>query len=110
MPRMTVTYMRRWKSHLGRHNGQHPQMAIGVRFLQLLKPQTLQEQRAQRLYVAEAPKVAARVCRAFDEWSALREVEPDNERLSNAAAVSRWELMLVVKQAETLTPPRSMLA
>src|SRR4051794_21091178 len=82
-------------------------MAIGVRFLQLLKPQTVQEQRARRLYVAEAQKIAARVCRAFDEWNALREVEPDNERLANAAAVARWELMLLVKESEQLVPPRS---
>ena len=44
-------------------------MAIGVRFLHLLKPQTLEEQRAQGAYVAQAQKVAARICRVFDEWN-----------------------------------------
>jgi len=78
-------------------------------FLHLRKPQTLQEQRAERLYVAQVREIAARVTRVFDEWGALRETEPDNERLANSAAVNRWELMLLAKEAERLTPPRTML-
>ncbi len=84
-------------------------MAIGVRFLQLLKPQTLQEQRAQHAYVAQAQKIAARICRAFDDWNAHREVEQDNQRLANTAAVNRWELMLLARETEALAAPRSML-
>ena len=79
-------------------------------FLQLLRPQTLQEQRAQRLYAVRVQEIAARVCSVFDEWSTLREVEPDNERLANAAAVNRWELMRLSKEAERLSAPRSMLS
>jgi hypothetical protein len=44
----------------------------------------------------------------FDDWVAMREVEPDNARLANASAVNRWELMRLAKQTERLRPPRSM--
>jgi hypothetical protein len=77
-------------------------------FLQLLRPQTLQEQRAQRLYRVEVEHIAHRIRTAFDEWIELREIEPDFTRLANAAAVSRWELMRVAKEAESLDPPRSL--
>ncbi len=79
-------------------------------FFQLLKPQTLQQQRLQRLYMGQVQVIAARVCGVFDEWSTLREVEPDNERLANVAAVNRWELMRLARDAERLEPPRTMLA
>jgi hypothetical protein len=78
-------------------------------FLHLRKPQTLQEQRAERIYAGQVREITARVTRVFDDWTTLRETEFDNERLANSAAVSRWELMLVVKNTERLTPPRSML-
>jgi hypothetical protein len=78
-------------------------------FLQLWKPQTLQQQRAQRLYMGRVQEIAARVCDVFETWNTLREVEPDNERLANAAAVNRWELMRLSKDAEHLVPPRTML-
>jgi hypothetical protein len=78
-------------------------------FLQLLRPQTLQQQRAQRLYLAHVQEIATRVNAVFDEWNTLREVEPDNERLANAAAVNRWELMRMAKAAERLEPPRAVL-
>jgi hypothetical protein len=77
-------------------------------FLQLLRPQTVQEQRAQRLYLAQAEQMAARLRAVFDEWVALREIEPDNARLANAAAVNRWELMRLARDAENLQPPRSL--
>jgi len=45
----------------------------------------------------------------FDEWGALREVEADNARLANAAAVNRWELMRLAHDVEQLEPPRSLV-
>jgi hypothetical protein len=79
-------------------------------FLQLLRPQTLQEQRAQRAFNAEAQQVAARLRRVLDDWVAMREVEPDNARLANVAAVHRWELMRLARHAEELEPPRSLVS
>jgi hypothetical protein len=77
-------------------------------FLQLLRPQTLQEQRAKRLYCAQVQLMADRLRAMFDEWGSLREVEPDNARLANAAAVNRWELMRLARDVEHLEPPRSL--
>jgi hypothetical protein len=77
-------------------------------FLQLLRPQTLQEQRAIRAYRAQVQQMADRLQAIFDEWSALREVEPDYTRLANAAAVNRWELMRMARDANQLEPPRSL--
>jgi hypothetical protein len=77
-------------------------------FLQLLRPQTLQDQRALRVYRSEVQQVAERMRAAFDGWIHLREVEPDHARLANAAAVSRWELMRLAQQIEQLDPPRSL--
>ena len=64
-------------------------------------PQTLEDQHAQRVYrghVVEAVSADAR--QIFDDWVALREIEPDYARLANAAAVNRWELMRLAKRAE----------
>ena len=44
----------------------------------------------------------------FDDWGDLREIEPDNARLANAAAVNRWELMRMARDADELDPPRSL--
>jgi hypothetical protein len=77
-------------------------------FLQLLRPQTLQEQHAQRLYRAEVETIAARLRGVLESWMSLRELEPDYARLANASAVNRWELMRLAKQAEELQPPRSL--
>jgi hypothetical protein len=77
-------------------------------FLQLLRPQTFQEQRAQRVYRSEVQQIAGRMRAAFDSWINLREIEPDHARLANAAAVSRWELMRLAQQTEELDPPRSL--
>jgi len=52
--------------------------------------------------------MADRVRAIFDDWGTLREVEPDNARLANAAAVNRWELMRMARDAEQLEPPRSL--
>jgi hypothetical protein len=79
-------------------------------FLQLLRPPSLEEQRAQRLYRPEAEQLANRLRTIFDDWLALREVESDNFQLANAAAVDRWEVMRILKDAEALTPPRSLSA
>jgi hypothetical protein len=82
-------------------------LALGS-ILQLLRPQTLQEQRAQRVYTAEVQRIAERMRVAFDDWVRMREVEPDNMRLANAAAVNRWELMRLANEAEQLEPPRKL--
>jgi hypothetical protein len=90
------------------HKGSSP-VALAT-FLQLLRPHSLvQEQRAQRLYLSLAQQIASRLRRVFDDWLALREVEPDNAQLANAAAVNRWELMRLAKDAEHLEPPRSLV-
>jgi hypothetical protein len=52
--------------------------------------------------------MADRLGAIFDEWGVLREVEPDNARLANAAAVYRWELMRMARDADQLAPPRSL--
>jgi len=77
-------------------------------FLQLLRPRSLQEQREQRLYRAHAQQIAGRMRAVFDAWVAIRELEPDNGRLANTAAVNRWELMRLAQEVETLDPPRSL--
>jgi hypothetical protein len=82
-------------------------LALGS-ILQLLRPQTLQDQRAQRVYTAEVQHIAERMRVAFDDWVRMREVEPDNMRLANAAAVNRWELMRLANEAEQLEPPRKL--
>jgi hypothetical protein len=79
-------------------------------FLQLLRPPSLEEQRAQRLYRAEAERISNRLRVIFDNWLSLREVESDNFQLANAAAVYRWEVMRIVKETERLEPSRSMSA
>jgi hypothetical protein len=76
-------------------------------FLQLLRPTSLQEQRAQRAYRAEVQQIARRMQSVFDDWLSLREIESDNGELANAAAVNRWELMRLARSAEALQPPRS---
>ena len=81
-------------------------MALAT-FLQLLRPTSLQEQRAQRAYQAEVQQIASRMQAIFDDWLTLRELESDNGELANAAAVSRWELMRLARSAEQIEPPRS---
>jgi hypothetical protein len=76
-------------------------------FLQLLRPTSLQEQRAQRAYRAEVQHIASRMHAIFNDWLSLREVESANSKLANAAAVHRWELMRLARTAEALEPPRS---
>jgi len=82
-------------------------LALGS-ILQLLRPQTLQEQRAQRAYRTEVQQIAGRMRSTFDDWVRMREIEPDNMRLANAAAVNRWELMRLASEAESLEPPRKL--
>jgi hypothetical protein len=76
--------------------------------LQLLRPHSLEEQRAQRLYRAHAERFANGLRGIFDDWLSLREVEADYCQLANAAAVNRWEVMRMVKDTERLDPPRSL--
>jgi hypothetical protein len=77
-------------------------------FLQLFRPQTLAEQHARRAYRSQVDTIAARVRAIFDEWVALREIEPDYARLANVAAVNRWELLKLHSQAERLSAPRML--
>jgi hypothetical protein len=79
-------------------------------FLQLLRPQTLEDQRAQRVYVASVRQLTDRLQTMFADWRDLRAVEPDYTRLANAAAVQRWELMRLVKDTEQFDPPRAALS
>ena len=76
--------------------------------LQLIRPPTSDERRAQRLLRAHAHTATARVRSIFEAWEALREIEPDYARLANAAAVNRWELMRLVHDTQQLRPPRAM--
>jgi len=82
-------------------------LALGS-ILQLLRPHTLQEQHAERAYRAEVEQIADRMQTTLDDWVRMREVEPDNMRLANAAAVNRWELMRLAREAEQLEPPRKL--
>ena len=82
-------------------------MALAT-FLQILRPQTIQEQRAQRSYRADIQQLAGRLRSILDEWIVLRELESDYTRLANASAVNRWELMRLAQEAEHLDPPRSL--
>jgi hypothetical protein len=77
-------------------------------FLQLLRPQTLEDQRAQRIYSAHVLAVVAQIRQIFAGWSSTREIEPDYARLANTAAVNRWELMRLASQLEQMQPPRPL--
>ena len=80
-------------------------MALGA-LLDRLRPSRPDERRAQRAYCEHIYAIARRVRVIFDDWVQLREVEPDNMRLANAAAVDRWELMRLSKTVERLHAPR----
>jgi hypothetical protein len=75
---------------------------------QLLRPTSLDEQRAQQRYRAEVEKLAGQVKTIFDDWLILREHQSEYAELANAAAVNRWELMRMVTSVEQLVPPRSL--
>ena len=57
---------------------------------------------AYRLRVLDAAEHVRRACEA---WDGLRQIEPDNARLANTAAVNRWELMRLLRQLERLHVP-----
>lgn len=82
-------------------------MALAT-FLQLLRPHSLEERRAQRLYQLAAQHLAAQMRKILDGWLELREWEADYNQLANASAVNRWELMRLAREAEELNPPRSV--
>jgi hypothetical protein len=77
-------------------------------FLQLLRPQTLDDQRALRVYRTHVDAMCSHVRDVFEAWVTLREIEPDYARLANTSAVNRWELMRLANQAERLQPPRTL--
>ena len=52
---------------------------------------------------------ADHVRRACEAWDGLRQIEPDNARLANTAAVNRWELVRLLGQLERVRVP-SMLS
>lgn len=76
--------------------------------LHLRRSQTIEEQRAEQAYAGEARDAVLHVRQIFDRWVELREVEPDNARLANAAAVNRWDLMRLAAHLEQLSVPRSL--
>jgi len=82
-------------------------LALGT-FLQLLRPQSLDQQHTTRVYRAHVQAIGERVREIFDAWVAQREIEPDYVRLANTSAVNRWELMRLKKRAQRLHPPRSL--
>jgi len=75
-------------------------------FLQLLRPQTLEDQREQRIYSTQVLNVITQIREVFDGWNSTREIEPDYARLANTAAVNRWELMRLAAQVEEMQAPR----
>jgi hypothetical protein len=77
-------------------------------FLQLLRPQSLEDQRTVRIYRSHVQTITSQLHQVFDTWVALREIEADYARLANTAAVNRWELMRLAKQTERLQPPRML--
>ena len=57
---------------------------------------------AYRVRVLAAAEHVRRACEA---WDGLRQIEPDNARLANTAAVNRWELVRLLRQLERLHVP-----
>ena len=57
---------------------------------------------AYRVRVLHAAEQVRRACEA---WDGLRQIEPDNARLANTAAVNRWELVRLLRQLERLHVP-----
>ncbi|MDQ3809578.1 MAG: hypothetical protein M3336_04740 [Chloroflexota bacterium] len=82
-------------------------MALAT-FLQLLRPHSLEDERAVRVYRDHAQHVTERVREVFDSWVRLREVEPEYVRLANTASVNRWALLRLADQVERLRPPRRL--
>jgi hypothetical protein len=76
--------------------------------LQSFRSQSLHERDARQAYAAEVQAVSERLRQLLDDWVAMREVEPDNSRLANVAAVNRWELMRLAQEVEANTPPRGL--
>jgi hypothetical protein len=62
--------------------------------------------RSARVYRAHVQEVIGRVRATCESWAGLREVEPDNARLANTAAVNRWELLRLADEIERLRAPR----
>ncbi len=82
-------------------------LALGT-FLQLLRPQSLDQQHRAGVYRAHVQVIAQHVREIFEEWVAQREIEPDYGRLANTSAVNRWELLRLRKRCERLRPPRAL--
>jgi hypothetical protein len=77
-------------------------------FLQLLRPQAVEQEHVDRVYRMHAQAIAQRVREIFEAWGVQREVEPDYARLANNSAVNRWELMRLRRRVERLQPPRAL--
>ena len=56
-------------------------------------------------YRVRVVAAAEQVRRACETWDGLRQIEPDNARLANTAAVNRWELVRLLRQLERLHVP-----
>ena len=57
------------------------------------------------VYRARVLAAAEQLRRACEAWDGLRQIEPDNARLANTAAVNRWELVRLLHQLERLHVP-----
>lgn len=76
--------------------------------LHLRRPQTVEDQRAEHAYAGHVREAVLHIREIFTQWVELREVEPDNARLANAAAVNRWDMMRLASHVQELAAPRSM--
>ena len=60
-----------------------------------------------RAYRAQVEEIVARVGATCEAWAGLRQIEPDNTRLANTAAVNRWELLRLAERIQRLRAPRT---
>ena len=74
--------------------------------LKRIRPPRPADASAVRAYRVHVQELAGRVRQACDAWDGLRQIEPDNARLANTAAVNRWELVRLLGQFEGLGVPR----
>src|SRR5262245_8199486 len=75
-------------------------------FFNKLRPASAEDLEALSRYRECAGGFVTRAQTIRDDWVALREVEPEFERLANSAAVNRWEILRLCRQMEDLDPPR----
>jgi hypothetical protein len=74
--------------------------------LKRIRPPNRAETHVLGAYRVHVQDLAARVRGACETWDRLRQIEPDNARLANMAAVNRWELLRLLGQLERRRAPR----